>query len=144
LAWRSWLPAPGTEQEPREQERNLPFPPTIGCLLSIGIGLLGVGVFYLLVTIAVQGEIRVRRGEFGETRVWLIREAGEQGLGFSRARVVSGNEAAGAVCVETRVSFLMLRAAEGSQPVSYCECLEKIGETWTSTSECPAQSSVAD
>jgi hypothetical protein len=38
----------------------------------------------------------------------------------------------------------MLRAAEGSQPVSYCECLEKVGENWTSIGECPAQSSVAD
>ena len=100
-----------------------------------------MGVFYLLVTMAAQGEVRVGRGEFGETRVWLIREAGEQGLGFSRARVVSGNEAVGAVCVETRVSFLMLRAAERPQPVSYCECLEKVGENWTSTGECLAQPS---
>ncbi len=103
--------------------------------------MLGAGVFYLLVTLAVQGEIRVGRGEFGESRVWLIREVGEQGLGFSRARVVSGNEAAGAVCVETRVRFLMLRAAEDPKPVSYCECLEKVGENWTSTGECPAQPS---
>jgi hypothetical protein len=105
-----------------------------------------VGVFYVVVTMAIQGEIRIGRGELGETRVWLLREGGERGLGFSGTRLVSGSEAAGAACVETRVRFLILGGAGGSAPVSYCECLEKVGETWTSTStgECPAQSSAAD
>jgi len=103
-----------------------------------------VGAFYLLVTMAVQGEIRIGRGELGETRVWLLREGGERGLGFSGTRLVSGSEATGAACVETRVRFVILGGAEGSEPVSYCECLEKIGETWTSTGECPVQSSTAD
>ena len=103
-----------------------------------------MGVFYVLVTMAIQGEIRIGRGELGETRVWLLREGGERGLGFSGTRVVSGSEATGAACVETRVRFLILGGAGGSAPVSYCECLEKVGETWTSIGECPAQSSVAD
>ncbi len=90
-----------------------------------------------MVTMAVRGEIRVGRGELGETRVWLIREAGEQGLGISGTRIVSGSEATGAACVETRVRFLILGGPEGSPPVSYCECLEKVGETWTSTGDCP-------
>ena len=106
--------------------------------MSITIGLLAVGVFTLLVTMAVPGEIRIGRGELGETRVWLLREAGDRGLGFSSTRLVSGSEASGAACVETRVRFLILSGAEGSAPVSYCECLEKVGETWTSTGECPA------
>lgn len=103
-----------------------------------------MGVFYLLVTMAVQGEIRIGRGELGETRVWLLREGGERGLGFSGTRLVSGSEATGAACVETRVRFLILGGAEEPAPVSYCECLEKVGETWTSTGECPTQSSAAD
>jgi hypothetical protein len=101
-------------------------------------------VFYVLVTMAVQGEIRIGRGELGETRVWLLREGGERGLGFSGTRVVSGSEATGAACVETRVRFLILGGAGGSAPVRYCECLEKVGETWTSIGGCPAESSVAD
>jgi len=138
------LDVPGSDQTPRESDRDLPFPPVIGCLASIGIGLLAVGVFYLLVTMAVQGEIRIRRGELGEARVWLLREGEERGLGFSSTRVVSGSEATGAACVETRVRFLILGGAEASEPVSYCECLEKAGETWTSTGGCPVQSSAAD
>ena len=122
----------------------MPFPPAVGCLVSIGIGLLAVGVFYLLVTMAVQGEVRIGRGELGETRVWLLREGGERGVGLSSTRVVSGSAAAGKACVETRVRFLVLAGAEGSGPVNYCECLEKVGETWAPTAECPAQPSTAD
>ena len=116
----------------------MPFPPAVGCLVSLGIGLLAAGVFYLLVTITVQGEIRFRRGELGETRVWLIREGGEQGIGISGTRVVSGSEAAGRACAETRVRFVMLRTDVPPEPVSYCECLERTGEAWGSIGECQA------
>lgn len=121
-------------------ERPLPFPPALGCLLSVLVGLLGSGIFLVLITIAVQGEIRVRRGELGETRVWLIREEKDRGLGISTTTVVSGSESAGKACAETRVRFLMLVAEQEREPLTYCECFAKVGEAWSFVGECPEPS----
>ena len=94
----------------------------------MAVGLLGVGVFFVLVSMAVQGEIRVRRGELGETRVWLIREEKDRGLGISTMTVVSGSESSSEACAETRVRFLMLVAEQEREPLTYCECFAKVGE----------------
>lgn len=121
-------------------ERPLPFAPALGCLLSVLAGLLGVGVFFVMVTMAVQGELRIRRGELGETRVWLIREGADQGLGISTTTVVSGSESSGKACTETRVRFLMLVAEQEREPLTYCECFAKVGEAWSFVGECPEPS----
>jgi hypothetical protein len=112
----------------------------------VAVGLLGVGVFYLVVSLVALGEIRLRRGELGETRVWLIREANQRGLGISSTRTVSGREADGRACVETRVRFIVAGPADPPPPVRYCECWRKTNGAgaeghWESTGECPAETS---
>ena len=135
--WSGTLEQAEPTPEGRAPERPLPFPPALGCLLSVLAGLLGVGVFFMVVTLAVQGEIRIRRGELGETRVWLIREGENRGMGISTTGVVSGSESAGSACTQTQVRFLMLSTEQEPEPLAFCECLEKAGESWSFARECP-------
>jgi hypothetical protein len=107
---------------------------------------LGVGVFYLVVSLVALGEIRVRRGELGETRVWLIREPNQRGLGISSTRTVSVREADGRACLETRVWFVVSGPGEPPPAVRYCECWTKaagpgLEARWVSTGECQAEAS---
>jgi hypothetical protein len=100
-----------------------------GCLVWLLIMCLPLFAFVL----AVNGEMSWRRGEFAEDRLWLIQEADQRGLGYSRARLVSNGEpaAGGAICVRTSVIFLLWRGS--AEPVQFCECFaagtrEPLGE----------------
>jgi hypothetical protein len=113
-------------------------PPALGCLASLALGLACVGVFYLVLALGLQGEVRVPRGELGEVRLWLIREPGYQGLGNSSTRVVLGSERSGQACLRTSIRFLLLEAEEPVENVVTCECFVKEGENWSSVGECAA------
>lgn len=118
--------------------RRRAVPPALGCLASVALGLLCVGIFYMVLSLGLQGELRAARGELGELRLWLIRESGYQGLGRSSTRVVQGNERSGNVCLVTSIRFLMAESEQPVEDLETCECYEKEGERWTSRGECPA------
>lgn len=115
---------------------RLPIPPALGCLLSILLGLLGVLIFFVVVSLALRGEVRLARGALEETRFWVVNEADELGLAYSTATIVEGSEPAGEACVETRVRFVMLRSPEPRPPVSYCECYQQFDNRWASIGDC--------
>jgi hypothetical protein len=118
------------------QSKPLRFPPALGCLASILVGLLGAAIFFVVVSMALRGEVRFTQGELGETRFWVINEADDLGLAYSIAQVVQGDEDNGAACVETCVNFVMFRSSELRQPVTYCECFQKDNGRWFSTGDC--------
>jgi hypothetical protein len=104
-----------------------------GCLLWLLVMALPLAAFVL----AVNGQIDWRRGEFAGTRLWLIQEADQQGLGLSTARVISNEEAIdGPICVRTRVVFLLWRGS--GESAQFCECYA--AGTHAPAGECAGQS----
>ena len=90
---------------------------TGGCLLWLFVMCLPLAAFVL----AVNGELNWQRGEFAGDRLWLIRETGQEGLGYAAARVISNEEPVdGPICVQTRVIFLLWKGS--AESVAYCEC----------------------
>ena len=128
----------GTEAGLPRREQGRRIPPALGCLGSLALGLICVAGFYLVVTLGLQGEVRVSRGELGELRLWMIREPGYQGLGRSSTRVVQGSERSGRACLMTSIRFSLWEAEEPIEDLETCECYEKEGDHWNSRGECPA------
>lgn len=125
----------GSEESGRSEA--LPFPPALGCLLSVLLGLAAAGFFFVTLSFALRGEVRLAAGELTERRVWLIRGDSELGLGVSSARIVSGGRSEGEACVRTSVRFLMLRRSQDSpRSVQYCECLERVDDGWIGVGAC--------
>jgi hypothetical protein len=104
-----------------------------GCivLLVIWFGILLLPCF--LIMLAVQGEITISTGGAPgqQTRLWLVSEPDERGLGISSASAIQS--APDAVCVETSVRFYLW--AGSSEPSVYCECYqrENADSAWAST-----------
>ena len=128
----------GTEAGISRRRQGRRIPPALGCLGSLALGLVGVGLFYLVATLGLQGEVRVPRGELGELRLWMIREPGYEGLGRSSTRVVQGSERSGQACLMTSIRFSLWEAEEPIKDLETCECFEKEGDHWSSRGECPA------
>jgi len=107
-----------------------------GCavLLILWFGLLMVPC--LCAVIAINQEIVLPLGPAPgqHVRAWLIMEAEQRGLGISTPRV-TGDEASGALCVETHNRFVLWQGREAD--AIYCECYERgddgAGCTLTST-----------
>ena len=79
----------------------------VGCF-AFGLLWLCVAVVSLMVgLLAVRGDIVISRGELRQTRLWLVQEEGNRGLGLSSTRLVSGDERGDRACVETRVRFFL-------------------------------------
>lgn len=116
---------------------SLPLPPALGCVFSALLGLVGVAVFFVVLSFAFRGELRFSASELTETRVWLIRGEPDLGIGVSTARIVSGGRSEGQACVETSVRFLMLRRSEDTRSsAEYCECLERVDGSWIGIGAC--------
>jgi hypothetical protein len=87
-----------------------------------------------LIVLAVQQEIVISTGGAPgqQTRLWLISEADQRGLGISTTstRQTTPN----AICVETNVHFYLW--AGKSDPSSYCDCYqrESADSPWSQTS----------
>ena len=128
----------GTEAGLSGRQRGRRIPPALGCLGSLALGVVCVAGFYLVVTLGLQGEVRVPRGELGELRLWMIREPGYEGLGRSSTRIVQGSERSGQACLVSSIRFLLWEADEPIEDLDYCECYEKEGDHWSSRGECPA------
>lgn len=105
-----------------------------GCavLLVLWFGLLLVPC--LCAVIAINQEIVVPLGSAPgqHVRAWLIMEAEQRGIGISTPRV-TGDEADGAVCVETHNRFVLWQGREDD--VVYCECYARGADDtgWTLT-----------
>jgi hypothetical protein len=102
------------------------------------VAVFAAGLLLIVLSIALRGEARFDKGDLGELRIWLIRETANQGLGLSTTRIVAGRESEGEACVRTTARFLMIRSAQEVKDVAFCDCFEKLGETWVGAGDCPA------
>lgn len=102
-----------------------------GCILALVIWLMVMLTPCLMLYLAVRGEISLTTGSAPDqrTRIWLIQEARQSGIGFSNASV-SRNE--DLVCVQTDVRFLLWRGE--AVPTQYCECYSGTEENWVLSS----------
>jgi hypothetical protein len=79
---------------------------------------------------ASRGEISIRLGDIpGQSfRVWLVSESQQRGVGISRPSVVASS-AAGQMCLQTDVSFVLWAGSEDA--TTYCECFaQSANSTW--------------
>ncbi len=120
------------------QGRSGNVSPALGCFSVFLAAVLAASLLLIVLSIALRGEARIGKGDLGELRVWLIREAANQGLGLSTTRIVAGRESEGEACVRTTARFLMIRSAQEVKDVVFCDCYEKRGETWVGGGDCPA------
>ena len=97
-------------------------------LQRIGCGILLIFWFALLLVpcgllfLAVQQEIIIPQGDVpgAQTRIWLIMEARQRGIGISTASVQQEGLTA---CVQTDARFLLWSGQ--SDPLQYCECYQQ-------------------
>jgi hypothetical protein len=116
---------------------ELPVPPWVGCLASVLVGLVAVVFVFQVGKLLAQGDLRWGGGSLTPTRLWLVQEGSNSGVGFSTAHVVDGSIDSPTVCVETRVRFLLLRSDGTAKPVTYCQCYRRSGDSWQGAGACP-------
>jgi hypothetical protein len=95
---------------------------------------IGIAAVFTIASLLARGDLVVAKGELTETRIWLIRESTEQGLGFSRSRIVSRDEAN--TCVETQVGFWLWKTATDPVGARYCACYERGAAGWGEVGAC--------
>lgn len=110
--------------------------PVAGCGLSLALALALACLLSSILTLGLRGEIVLRRGVVGESRVWLIRGETEEGLGFSWVRDVDSARQ-GVRCESSRVVFLLWKSQADFPPVEVCECYRLGPEGATDEGTCP-------
>lgn len=120
----------------RDSDRDLPVSPAVGCLGALALGILGALVVFSGLKLAVQGELRLGGGDLTPRRAWLVTGPDNAGLAYESSRIVTGSRTEGEACVHTAVSFFFWRRDETAQPVDFCECYQRQGETWQYSGTC--------
>ena len=109
--------------------------PAAGCVVALLLTAIGIASAFAVGSLLVRGDLVVARGDLTETRVWLIREPDQEGLGFSRSSVVSRGETR--ACVLTRVGFLLWQSTGDTSGTSFCACYEGGQGSWEEVGPCP-------
>jgi hypothetical protein len=110
--------------------------PAAGCGLSLALALALACLFSGALTLALRGEIVLRHGVAGESRIWLIRGDTEEGLGLSWVRDVDSARE-GVRCESSGVVFLLWKSQTAFPPVEVCECYRLAPEGATDEGACP-------
>lgn len=118
------------------REERLPFSPGVGCLLSILVGMVCAGAFFLILWLNQQGQIVYAPEPYRVTRVWTLSEVEGRGLGISRTRPLPG-ATADEVCARTEVHFYFLGPGVSDADTDYCECFTRTESGWSSAGSCP-------
>ena len=126
-------PMPASTQP---SEDRLPFSPAAGCVLAGFVGLLCAGVFFLALGFNQRGEITYAPEPFRGARLWIVRGDDGRGLGLSMTHPLPGDTLSH-VCAETSVRFLLTGKDAAQTSVLYCECFERVGESWSGAGTCP-------
>ena len=113
----------------------------MGCTIAVLIWFLILLIPCFLINLAVQQEITISTGDApGQmTRLWLISEADQRGLGLSTASVhqTDPND----LCVQTNVRFILWMGH--SDPTLYCDCYQRASAdvSWSMTTTTPSECS---
>lgn len=121
-----------TEKEGDE----LPFHPAWGCALSMIVGALGVGFMYMMISLAVGGEIRWGREPSRANRIWLVESEGQAGIGWSSASEMETVLPEADVCIQQEVRFLLWSQGFAGEVQKYCDCYRRIGDELEILSGC--------
>ena len=87
----------------------------------MAIGLAGACLVTALMAFGQSGEIVLGKGMGNESRLWLIQDGAEAGIGLSWVRPVSSSRP-DVACERTMVYFLLWKASGPKPSISYCEC----------------------
>lgn len=101
--------------------------PVAGCLISLAVGAAAVTCLALILQLTLRGDITLGQGSANQTRLWLIREGANQGLGVSTSRTRS-SFTADAQCTQTAVRFYLWRSDGDYPPVTSCTCASGEGD----------------
>jgi hypothetical protein len=127
----------GTPPAPPVGEGDrLPFSPGVGCLLSLGLGLLCAAAFFLLLWFNQQGQIVYAPEPYRAARLWLLRDVEGSGVGLSMTRPLPGATES-FVCASTTIRFLFVSQAVPESDAEFCECFRRSGTEWLSDGACP-------
>ncbi|MBK8025947.1 MAG: hypothetical protein IPK19_32330 [Chloroflexi bacterium] len=98
----------------------------MGCILVLIVWFAVLLTPCLLLTLAIQGELRVATGGAPgqELRAWVIMEADTRGVGVSNGVVRSSD--AQTVCVETTITYVLWAGQEDGH--TYCECYQRASD----------------
>ncbi|HMK08762.1 MAG TPA: hypothetical protein VK449_06990 [Anaerolineales bacterium] len=118
------------------RQEQLPVSPTVGCVVSVLIGLMGSLAFFFVLWFNRQGQIVYGAEPFRTTRVWLLRGAEGRGLGISKTRPLPG-ATEDQVCARTEVSFYFIGGAVAGADTDYCECYARSDAGWSLAGGCP-------
>ncbi|MGD8553495.1 MAG: hypothetical protein PVH60_00560 [Anaerolineales bacterium] len=125
------------EKELRNSEKQMPFSPAVGCLISFLLAAIPVCLIMGVFVLAVRNEIVLSLGPVREVRLWFVTEGQEQGLGISTMEKVSGEEDLGEVCYRSNVHFLLWRSLDIERQSLYCECYDLKDGVWGFVGDCP-------
>lgn len=92
-----------------------------GCALSLVIGLAGACLLTGVLALAARGEIVLGQGIANESRLWLIQDDQEAGLGLAWVAPAIAPRP-GLACERTRVVFLLWKSSGSKPATEYCEC----------------------
>ena len=134
-------PPPDREQQPAPAAAK-----PVSRLRRFGCALILVAWFAFLLTpcglfyLAANGEIRLSQPDapapHAQPRllITLINDPDNRGLQLLRS-FPAGDRSENAVCIETRVNYLLWESRGGDQDVSYCDCYARAqpGGAWTLT-----------
>lgn len=108
----------------------------VGCVAFIALWVCIAAISVFSGLLAVRGDLVFNQDSLRETRIWLIQEQGNRGLGLSTMRFASGDVGSQEACVETNARFLLWQRQEPSQAVTYCECFQRTGDMWEYLGTC--------
>jgi hypothetical protein len=114
----------------REHRNEVRISPVAGCLISLSVGVVTVASLVLVAQLTLRGDMFVGRGTPNETRLWLIQEGGNQGLGLSRTRARTSS-VTDAHSSETSIRFIPWRSDGAYPPITTCNCPSTEGEVQT-------------
>jgi hypothetical protein len=126
---------PGEPAAPAPPPKGLS--PVAGCALLGLLALLSGAFCFGLGTLLFRDEIRLPSAGPAEGRLWLVREADNQGLGIATVRLVSGSDEGPQACVETRVRFLLWKSDGTALATRYCQCFVRENGAWLPAGDCP-------
>ncbi len=98
--------------------------------ILIGLALAGWVLILLTPTLAVvlarNGQIQLGSSDGPHTRLFMLQEADNEGMGLERARSVPVPDGAAdsIMCLRTTVTYWMWTPGIENQPADYCQCLD--------------------
>lgn len=118
------------------KEERSGIPVRLGCGSIIIFTILCSVLVLLVINLVVGGEINIRRGDLGGYRIWLVRQDGLKGVGYSWTTELDENAEPGTTCVETKVRFLEWQTGQENGNIEYCECYVAQQGEWIFSGEC--------